>query len=114
MKDFYHELQEDCALIVAVLKMVCHDHLMNTHRNFEDVKPVNLTAAVQERIEVLEAEQNLQALGAVGKREFKDVFLAILHLDKLPTDVYCQIKLKDALKTIQTRTYSTSQKYHDT
>ena len=34
-------------------------------------------------------------------------------MDKLPTDVYCQIQLKDALKTITTRLYSSPCKYQE-
>jgi len=47
------------------------------------------------------------------KHEFKDVFSEIPHLDELPTDVYCRIKLKDASKSVQTRTYSTLRKYRE-
>jgi hypothetical protein len=43
--------------------------------------------------------------------EFADVFTLILHLDELPTDVYCCIKLKDPSKTISTHSYSTPRKY---
>jgi hypothetical protein len=32
--------------------------------------------------------------------EFKDVFLEIPHINELPTDVYCWIKLKDTSKTV--------------
>jgi hypothetical protein len=47
------------------------------------------------------------------KTEFKDVFSEIPHIDELPTDIYCWIKLKDMSKTIQTWTYSTPRKYHE-
>ena len=47
------------------------------------------------------------------KIEFKDVFSEIPHIDDLPSDVYCRIKLKDASRSIHTRTYSTPRKYRE-
>ena len=43
--------------------------------------------------------------------KYKCVFEPIPHVDELPTDVYCQIQLKDTTKSITTRTYSSPQKY---
>jgi hypothetical protein len=63
---------------------------------------VDKIAAIRERIKVLVAQKELQCLGEDMKMEFKDVFSEIPHLDELPTDVYCHIKLKDASKTVQT------------
>jgi hypothetical protein len=45
--------------------------------------------------------------------KYSDVFDAIPHLDELPTNVYCCIKLKDDTKTIATRSYSTPRKYKE-
>ena len=70
-------------------------------------------AAVRERIEVLAAQEELLCLGEDLKKEFINVFSEIPHLNELPTDVYCHIKLKDASKTFQTRLYSTPRKYRD-
>jgi hypothetical protein len=44
----------------------------------------------------------------------QDVFAQIPHIDKLPKDIYCCIKLKDEMKTVTTKTYSTPRKYKDT
>jgi len=93
--------------------MVYHDHLQHTQHRFENVKPVDIIAAVRLRIEVLAAQEELQKLGDQMKCEFKDVFSEIPHIDELPTDVYCCIKLKDASKSVQTRTYSTPRKYRE-
>jgi hypothetical protein len=49
----------------------------------------------------------LEHLGIQIKDEFKDVFSKIPHLNDLPTNVLCRIKLKDASKTVHTRTYTT-------
>ena len=41
------------------------------------------------------------------------MFDTIPHLDELPTDIYCRIKLKDPSKTIATHSYSTPRKYKE-
>ena len=76
--------------MVAELKMACNDHLIHTRHRFESVAPIDITAAVQQRMEILTAQQELQKLGVKIKEEFIDVFSKIPHLDELPTDVYCQ------------------------
>jgi hypothetical protein len=111
--DFFKELQEDRKLMVAELKMVCNDHLRHTQYKFEQVKPVNVVAAIRDRIESLAAQKELERLGVQIKTEFKDVFSEIPHIDELPSDVFCRIKLKDASKTVQTQTYSTPRKYRE-
>ena len=45
--------------------------------------------------------------------KYKQVFEPIPHVDELPTNVYCRIQLKDALKTIATRSYSSPCKYRE-
>ena len=59
------------------------------------MKHVDKIATVREQIDVLAAQVELQCLGEELKTEFIDVFSEIPHLDELPTDVYCWIKLKD-------------------
>jgi hypothetical protein len=44
---------------------------------------------------------------------FSDVFRPIPHISELPEDVYCHISLKDASKTISTRSHSCPRKYQD-
>jgi hypothetical protein len=91
LKDFFKELQQDHKLMVAELKLVCHDRCCHMEYKFE----------------VLTMQKELQRLGDQIKNEFLNVFSEIPHIDKLPTDVYCCIKLKDTSKYMQTRTYST-------
>ena len=43
--------------------------------------------------------------------KYKQVFKPIPHVGKLPTDVYCQIQLKDATEVIEMWSYSSPQKY---
>ena len=113
LKEIYQDLKEDRKLMVAELKMACNDHLIHTRHRFESVAPIDITAAVRQRMEILTAQQELQKLGVKIKEEFIDVFSEIPHLDELPTDVYCRIKLKDVSKMVQTRTYSTPRKYRE-
>jgi hypothetical protein len=102
LREFFKELQADRKLMVAELKMVCFDIRRDLEYKLEEVKQVDKVAAVRERIEVLAAQKELQRLGENLKAEFKEVFSEIPHLDELPTDVFCRIKLKDASKTFQT------------
>jgi len=107
LKDFFKELHADQKQMVAKLNMVCNDHLQHTQYNFEQVKPVDVLTVIRQQIEVLAAQKELERLGIQIKNEFRDVFSEIPHLDELPTEVFCRIKLKDALKTVQTWTYTT-------
>ena len=113
LREFFKDLQEDRKLMVAELNLVCHNCLRHTQYRFESIKPVNVVAAIRQRIEVLAAQKELEKLGIRIKYEFKDIFSEIPHMNKLPTDIFCRIKLKDASKTVQTRTYSTPRKYRE-
>jgi hypothetical protein len=79
----------------------------------DPVKPFDVVAAIRTRLETLSATDKLKKLGADLIDEFKDVFSPIPHIDRLPTDVYCHIKLKDTSKMITTKSYSTPHKYHE-
>jgi hypothetical protein len=50
-------------------------------------------------------------MGTEIKQEYKDIFEPIPHANRLPEDIYCEIRLKDATKLITTRTYSCLWKY---
>ena len=88
LKEFHQQLQADWKLMVAELKMVCHDRLLHMKSKFEQVAHVNPIAAIRCRIEILGAQQELQKLGVVIKIKFKDVFSEIPHMDDLPSDIY--------------------------
>ena len=87
--------------------MVCNDHLHHTQYKFKEVKPFDVLAVITERIEVLTAQKELDRLGIRMKEEFRDVFPEIPHVNELPNNVFCRIKLKDASKKVQMRTYTT-------
>jgi hypothetical protein len=106
-------LQEDRKIMLAELKMVCAERACQYKNKPEDVKPVDVVAAIRTRIETLTSLEQLNRMGEAVKEKYKDVFSPIPHLDDLPTDVYCRIKLKDATKTFTTRSYSTPRKYKE-
>ena len=59
------------------------------------------------------AQEKLDKLSDNVKKKYVDVFSRIPHVDKLPKDVFAWIQLKDANKTIMTRSYSTPRKYKE-
>jgi hypothetical protein len=100
-------------IMLDELKAVCALRRTMVQRNGEPVNEINPLAAVQERITALAAMETLEKLEAKLKDEFRVIFEPIPHVDKLPTDVLAQIKLKDAHKTIASRTYSCPRKYRE-
>jgi hypothetical protein len=102
-KDLLTELKHNCDSIICP----------RIDATSERVKPFDVVGAIHTRLEILAASDKLRQLGKDLIDEFQDVFSPILHIDRLPTDVYCRIKLKDANKTITTRSYSTPHKYRE-
>ena len=101
LKQFFLDLKEDRALMLAELKMVCQEWLVLTRRHFETVKPVEPLVALHHRIETLMAVAQLDRLSDTVKTKYSGVFNAIPHLDELPTDVYCRINWKTHQKLLQ-------------
>jgi len=99
--------------MVAELQMVCVECLCKIRNYMEVVKPADYIAAIRTRLEELNAQDQLHRLGESVKNKYKDIFAPIPHLNDLPTNVYCRIKLKDVRKTFATRLYSTPQKYKE-
>ena len=50
-------------------------------------------------------------LGSKVKDDYSDVFKPIPHVDEMPNDILCKISLKEAGKTITTRSYSCPRKF---
>jgi hypothetical protein len=80
---------------------------------FKLVKDVDVVAAIRERIKILTDWERLQALGDKLKQEYKPIFEPIPHVDHLPTDVVCEIQMKDAYKSLSKCSYSSPRKYRD-
>jgi hypothetical protein len=94
-------------LVFQELDAVCQECWNVIEEKLEKLMPVDIAAAVRTCIESLAATRRLEVLGEQVVQDFSDVFNPIPHVDALPTDVYCEIKLKDASRTIKTRSYST-------
>jgi len=58
-------------------------------------------------------QQKYTALEEKLKTKFGRTFEPIPHVDELPDDVYCRIKVKDATRTISRKTYGCPCKYCD-
>jgi hypothetical protein len=99
--------------MVAELKMVCSERLCRKQRLFEKVKQVNAVATVHIQVEQLACIEQFHRLSEAVKEKYIEVFSLIPHIDLLPTDVYCQIKLKDVSKTFATHSYATPRKYKE-
>ncbi|KAJ3911442.1 hypothetical protein F5877DRAFT_12058, partial [Lentinula edodes] len=79
----------------------------------EPVTPIDVAAAVRSRIEHLSVLDSLQKRGDDIKERFADVFGDIPHIDELPTDITCNISLKEANMTMQSRGYASPRKYRE-
>src|SRR5882762_4244482 len=111
LNEIFKDLKADRKVMVAELNMVCNDRLNMIRYKFDAVKPVDVVAAVRVRVETLAAQEQLDKMSEAVKAKYSKVFNPIPHVDQLPTDVYCRIRLKDASKTINTRTYTSPRKY---
>jgi hypothetical protein len=104
---------EDRKTMVAELKMVCAERKAMFSHTHEDVAQIDVVTAICVQMEVLAAQEQLNRLSEATKNKYSNVFNPIPHVDELPTDVYCRIKLKDVSKTITTRTYTSLRKFKE-
>ena len=93
-KEFQKELKWKCSECLRMLEELSL---------FELVTPVNVITAVKATIELLACKDKLNSLESELKNEFKDISEPIPHVNELPTET-AHIQLKDAYKTISTRT----------
>ena len=82
--------------MVPKLKMVCAECKVMQLCKYESVKQVDIVATVHVRLETLAAQEQLEWMSDAVKDKYSKVFNLIPHVDELPTDIYCSIKLKDA------------------
>ncbi|KAJ7182697.1 hypothetical protein C8R43DRAFT_869173, partial [Mycena crocata] len=82
-------------------------------RKLKLLKEVDSVAAVRERIEVLAHWDELQERAAALRKEYNCLFEPMPHVNDLPTDVLCEIKIKEADMTFKTRTYQSPRKYQE-
>lgn len=101
--------------MMVELKSKCAERLSKlTDANlFEIPKPMNIIAAMKNRIEVLASKDKLKEYEEQLKDEFKEIFEPIPHVSMLPTKDVARIHLKDAYKKIATRNYTCPRQYRD-
>lgn len=99
--------------MIAELKLICSKHRCKIKIFLKVSKPVNPVAAVRHHIKQLTNQEQLNCLGDTVKEKYQDIFAPIPHLNELPDNVFCRIKLKDANQKITTRSYSTPRKYKE-
>jgi hypothetical protein len=113
LQEVFKKVQTNRAEVLKELKETSVACWAHTDASCEKVNEPDIAAVVRLRVEVLAAQEKLTRLGDQIKSEFKDVFQPIPHVDNLPTDVYCGIRLKDASQTIATCSYSSPRWYRD-
>ena len=103
----------DKKLVLAELMMVCHDRLKNAKYKPEEVKDFDVAGAIRDHLEVLVAQEQLDSWEKKLKAEYKKIFEPIPHADELPRDVVAEIHIKNAEKTIKSRSYPSPRKYKE-
>ena len=81
---------------------------------FELITPLLPIPAVTAQIQQLASFDKLNELDNNLKNEYKEIFKPIPHADLLPTNYTACIKLRDAEKTILSRSYTCSRQFKDT
>lgn len=98
--------------VVSELKQILPKYKAIIDNECEPVKGIDVVAAVRGHIDRLAIHEQLIAKDTAIKTEFIDCFPSdIPHNDTMPTDVLFRIRLKDANKVIQKRSYDCPKKY---
>ncbi|THU85143.1 hypothetical protein K435DRAFT_869578 [Dendrothele bispora CBS 962.96] len=93
-----------CKLRLDLIRELKDFHSRNPSLHKSDtVLQVNVASAVKRRLEDLELLARYESLFDGLKSKYADVFSKIPHVDDLPTDITCSIKLKDANLVCGTR-----------
>jgi hypothetical protein len=97
------------------LKAMCNVRRLNLESRglFETVRPVDVVAAIHDQIEVLAHWDELNEKADKICSEYPSLFEPMPHVHDLPTDVLCEIKVKDANLRFQTRSYQSPRKYKE-
>ncbi|KIK73954.1 hypothetical protein PAXRUDRAFT_20343 [Paxillus rubicundulus Ve08.2h10] len=100
-------------LVVAELCRVLPELKEIIDEECEPVKGVDVVAAINNRIDQVSMEEDFKHRNENLKKEYEDRFpMDIPHNDSLPSDVQFRVKLKDADKITQGRSYDCPQKFH--
>lgn len=117
LREKLRKTDRDHKSMMKELNAVCDTRRLSMENDnlFENVKPVDVIAAVRERVEILAHWDDLNKRAEKLKSEYKCIFEPMPHVENLPTDVYCEIKLKKekADMQFQTRSYQSPRKYKE-
>lgn len=105
---YYNKLLAELKNRLAIAKR----QLDNLH-TVNSVHTTDVAAQIVARIEQIEESEILEKEQNKLLTEFQSIFDDVPHINRLPTDVLAEIKLKDANQSIQTRTYSCPRRYRD-
>ncbi|KIL54421.1 hypothetical protein M378DRAFT_182546 [Amanita muscaria Koide BX008] len=108
------EIAKDRAACMEELQRVCDYRRQLNAGRFECTLPspplLPLLASI---ISKLESSEEMREADKVLREEFQAIFEPIPHVDLLPDEVQARIILKDASKSIVTRSYACPRKYRD-
>lgn len=107
------ETKADKKLVLSELLMVCNDRFKIHKLRPKVTENFNVAAAIRDHIVILSSQEKLSKIEANLKLEFKEVFEPIPHASELPSTVFASIHLKNAEKTIKTRSYPSPRKYKE-
>ena len=111
-KDLMNELLWKTGFIRAQSLSTNNDiKLMEALVNASDLTLGNFIASVKAQIVEMSENGNYEQLNAELKEEFHQLFEQIPHVEELPNDVYCRVKLKEDVKPMKMRSYQCPRKY---
>ncbi|KAF8885403.1 hypothetical protein CPB84DRAFT_1685520 [Gymnopilus junonius] len=109
----HNKLVIDADSHTCIDKTTGYDLIEDGKLTFEEVRPVDVIVPIRCAVERLSAIEKLRKHSDKVKRDFKEIFEPIPHIDWLPMDYVAHIKLKDAEAGITNRTYACPRKYRE-
>jgi hypothetical protein len=82
-------------LALCELLLVCKQCVHDKKLYFEYVKDVDVVASIHDAIESIAFKDRLRKKAEKVKKDFREIFEPIPHIDRLPMDYVARIKLKD-------------------
>jgi hypothetical protein len=103
-------VKEQKKLLLLQLKSVGCAKKRECDEKYQSTCGMDVIAAIRTHIKIFADAEDLIQQGNKLHKEFKDVFDP---LPDLSDEIHCKVNLRDASKTIKTRSYSCPRKYRD-